>query len=120
MRAATRRRIGQDVLLFAAETVLGLLSYLVVLPPIGAPAFWLSNGLGIAVLVRSPRPAWRHLLPTIAAANAVVFAVQGTPVPAILLWTLGDLVEVLAAALLVRRFSGRAVTLDRLRHRAMK
>jgi len=114
LRARTRRSIAWGAALFVAELALGFVSYVVVLPPIGAPAFWLSNGLAIGLLVRSPRRRWRHLIPPLALANAIVFATFAATLPVLLVWVVGDLVEILVATLLIRRLAGADVSLGRL------
>ncbi len=104
-----------DAAFFGVLVATGLLSWLVVFPPVGAPAFWLPNGISIAVLVRSARRRWLHLLPLVFASSFAVELIKETPLVAILFWASAEVIEVSVAASILVRFAGPSTTLARLR-----
>ena len=75
------------------------------------PGLWPGAGVAVAGLVFSHRRAWPAILAALVTVQAVSDLVAGYPGPAVVLWSLGNLVGHLAAAVLIVRW--RAAELGR-------
>jgi signal transduction histidine kinase/ActR/RegA family two-component response regulator len=72
-------------------------------------AVWLANGLALAVILLQPRRhLWRYAAAA-AAGNLAVNLMHGNALPVSLAVTLGDAVEVVAAAVLLRRLGAEDI-----------
>lgn len=98
-----------DVLLLAlvALAYLALAQYVFVLnnPVQLGAGFWPASGLSVALLLLLPSRRWPWVLAGIALGEVGSDLLGGYPPGAIALWTIGNVVEPVVGAILVRRFS---------------
>ncbi|HEY0838617.1 MAG TPA: MASE1 domain-containing protein, partial [Vulgatibacter sp.] len=109
------RTLGATAALFGGCVILGLISYTGALPPLGIPAFYFPNGLAAAFLLRARRSMWPALLAASFTADVLVNTVSGFSLIVAVIWSAGDVAEILVAGWLLRLTIGKAAALARTR-----
>lgn len=108
---------GPILLGVVAAVYLALAQYVILLnDPVRLGAgFWPAAGVSLALLLLSDRRQWPWILAGVALAETAGDLVHGYPPGAVLLWTTGNVVEPLVAALLIQRVSTGSGVLTPLR-----
>lgn len=104
--ASDRRTWLRATLLALAWVALAQVSRLFVFAPLQSSAIWLSSGLALAVLVRTPRRDWPLYGLALFLAEALPGFFFAIPWHVSLLWGVGDSLSVLASAWLLRSWPG--------------
>lgn len=98
---------GPLLFLVSAVVYAALAQYSVFMndPVLLGAGFWPAAGLSMGLLLLLPASRWGWVLAGVAVAEIVGDLAHGYPLGGIAFWTLGNVIEPLVGALLIRRFS---------------
>jgi signal transduction histidine kinase len=106
---------AQAGLLFVVYVLLAEASYRIALLPEGVGVWWLPQGVAVAAIVSSPRRKWPPLLAAIYLAELSSVLLHGRSLPVAVVWSFANTAVPTVAGLLLRRWPGAPLTLDRVR-----